>query len=160
MSADARRARLVRLLEPVVAEAGLELEDVEVTPAGRRRLLRVVVDADDGVSLDDIAEASRTVSDALDSSDAMGGAPYVLEVTSPGVDRELREPRHWRRAAGRLVRAPLASGGEVEGRVVSADDAGVVLEVGAEQRGFGYGELGNGKVQVEFRRAQGSCDAE
>ena len=85
------------LLEPVVESAGYDLEDVTVTPAGKRSLLRVVVDADDGVSLDDVATVSRTVSAALDTSDVMGSGPYVLEVTSPGVDRPLTEPRHWRR---------------------------------------------------------------
>ena len=102
-------AELTRLLEPVVSAAGMDLENVRVTAAGRRRLLRVVVDADGGVSLDDIAQISRDVSAELDATAAMGEAPYTLEVSSPGVDRPLTEPRHWRRATGRLVRVPLAS---------------------------------------------------
>ena len=93
------RAALLRLLEPVVAEAGFDLEDVLVTPAGKRRQVRVIVDGDGGVSLDDVAVVSQRVSAALDDSAAMGSGPYVLEVTSPGVDRPLTQPRHWRRAA-------------------------------------------------------------
>ncbi|MBO2446701.1 ribosome maturation factor RimP [Actinomadura barringtoniae] len=158
---------LTRLLDPAVAEAGFDLEEVDVRPAGRRRLVKIVVDGDGGVSLDDIALLSQRASELLDGSEVMGAAPYVLEVTSPGVDRPLTQPRHWRRAVGRLVVAPLAEGGQVEGRVVEAGDAEVVIDVVAKGRGkgsggpkgpkitrrrFGLDELGDGRVQVEFRR--------
>ena len=99
--------RLTRLLEPVIRAMGLDLESVRVTAAGRRRLLRVIVDGDGGVSLDTIALASRELSARLDGATVMGELPYTLEVSSPGVDRPLTEPRHWRRAVGRLVAAPL-----------------------------------------------------
>ncbi|WP_256514266.1 ribosome maturation factor RimP [Actinoallomurus soli] len=146
------RAALMRLLEPVVAGAGFDLEDVIVTPAGKRRQVRVIVDADGGVSLDDVADVSQEISRSLDDSDAMGSAPYVLEVTSPGVDRPLTQPRHWRRAAGRLVRATLSEGGEITGRVMSADDTAVVLDSDGRERRLGYDELTRGLVQVEFNR--------
>ena len=168
-SATVAVAEVRRVLEPVIEAAGYDLEDVIVTPAGRRNLLRVVVDADGGVGLDDIAKVSRAVSAALDDSDAMGTGPYVLEVTSPGVDRPLTEPRHWRRATGRLVRAPLTGGGQIEGRVVSADDETVVIDTATATdtdtatdgaapapglRRVGLGELGRGRVLVEFRRGE------
>jgi ribosome maturation factor RimP len=166
---DVDPAVLKGLLAPVVRAAGLDLESVRIGSAGRRRLLRVVVDADGGVSLDDIALVSREASARLDDTGAMGEAPYTLEVSSPGVDRPLTQPRHWRRATGRLVRVPLAGRGDpgsrdpahaggpagqkpVEGRVVAADDQGVILEVGGEHREFGYAALGPGRVQVEFGR--------
>jgi ribosome maturation factor RimP len=123
---------LERLLTPAIAEAGFDLEEVDVRPAGRRRLVRIVVDADGGVSLDDIALLSQTASELLDAAEVMGTGPYVLEVTSPGVDRPLTEPRHWRRAKGRLVVAPLTAGGQIEGRVVEADDEAVVIDVTAK----------------------------
>lgn len=157
---DDRRARLLRLLEPVVAAAGAELEDIEIVPAGRRRVLRVVIDGDGGVSLDDIASVSRSTSDALDGSEVMGAGPYVLEVTSPGVDRPLTRPRHWRRAIGRLVRVSLAGGGEITGRVVDADDAAVVLEIDGDHRRCDHSEILRGRMQVEFQRPRdGSEDA-
>lgn len=146
-------AVLAPLLAPVVAAAGADLEAVEVTTAGRRRVLRVVVDHDDGVGLDLVAAVSHAVSDALDAGGAMGEAPYVLEVTSPGVDRPLTQPRHWRRAAGRLVTASLTAGGEVTGRVGAVDEVGVTLAVAGAARRFGFAELGPGRVQVEFRPA-------
>ncbi|MDF5753986.1 ribosome maturation factor RimP [Spongiactinospora sp. TRM90649] len=153
MGRDVSRDRLMKVLDPVVSAEGLDLEDVTVTPAGKRRVLRVIVDRDGGVSLDDVADVSQAISKALDDGDAMGAAPYVLEVTSPGVDRPLTEPRHWRRAAGRLVSAELREGGAVEGRVRAADDEGVELDVSGEPRRFEYQDLTRGRVQVEFRRA-------
>ncbi|MBA9006998.1 ribosome maturation factor RimP [Thermomonospora cellulosilytica] len=153
-------AELTRLVAPLAAAEGMDLEEVDVRPAGRRRLVRIVVDADGGVSLDDVATLNQAVSARLDETDLMGTAPYVLEVTSPGVDRPLTEPRHWRRAVGRLVRTALADGGQVEGRVVAADDDAVVLEVAGRRRRFGHGELGRGRVQVEFRRAEGTAPAD
>ncbi len=149
------RAALMRLLEPVVAGAGFDLEDVLVTPAGRRRQVRVIVDGDDGVSLDDVAVVSQAISAALDGSEAMGSGPYVLEVTSPGVDRPLTQPRHWRRASGRLVRATLAEGEEITGRVTTADDDAVTLDIDGRERRLGYDELTRGLVQVEFNRRGG-----
>jgi ribosome maturation factor RimP len=157
---DLDPAKLEALLAPIVRAAGLDLESVRVGSAGRRRLLRVVVDADGGVSLDDIALVSREASIRLDDTGAMGEAPYTLEVSSPGVDRPLTQPRHWRRAMGRLVRVPLAGPGPraeaqaapVEGRVIAAGDNGIILEVDGEHLELGYAELGPGRVQVEFGR--------
>ncbi|MDQ1747073.1 MAG: ribosome maturation factor RimP [Frankiaceae bacterium] len=146
MSSAVSRDRVRDVLAPVVSAAGFDLEDVAVTAAGRRHVVRVVVDRDGGLDLDAVAEVSRVVSAALDDSDVTGPTPYTLEVTSPGVDRPLTEPRHWRRAAGRLV---TVAGG-VTGRVVDADDERVRLDVDGETRELTYAELGPGKVQVEF----------
>jgi ribosome maturation factor RimP len=157
-------ARLTRLLEPVLAALDMDLEAVRLSSAGRRRVLRIVVDADGGVSLDDIAEVSREVSASLDAGNAMGDAPYTLEVSSPGIDRPLTEPRHWRRAVGRLVAISLMADGHdqkrdaddrpraLNGRVVAADQNSATLEVDGVSRTFGYPELGPGRVQVEFGR--------
>ena len=144
--------RLAGLIEPAVAAAGMDLESVRVTVAGRRRLVRVVVDSDHGVTLDDAADISREVSAVLDAANALGEVPYTLEVSSPGVDRPLTAPSHWRRAAGRLVRVKVTGEGSVEGRVVGADHDGVTLGLAGSERRFGYGDLGAGAIQVEFGR--------
>jgi ribosome maturation factor RimP len=155
--------RLAALIEPGLVAAGLDLEDVEVVAAGKRRLVRVLVDKDDGVSLDDVALVSRRISGVLDENpeaDAvLGAAAYVLEVSSPGVDRPLTLPRHWRRAAGRLVRAVLVEGGDVVGRVVDSDDEGVRLasaEVTEPPRSLRFEEIRSARVQVEFNRPESS----
>jgi ribosome maturation factor RimP len=159
-------ADLARVLEPVILAAGMDLESVRVSPAGRRRLLRLVVDADGGLGLDAIAAVSRDVSACLDASAAMGEVPYTLEVSSPGVDRPLTEPRHWRRAQGRLVSAPLAvAGGDrngraeeplrpptIRGRILVAGGTSVTLDIDGDHVEFDYDELGPGQVQVEFAR--------
>jgi ribosome maturation factor RimP len=164
---DPAVARLTGWIEPVVGAAGYDLEDLVVTPAGRRSVVRVVVDRDEGVTLDDIAEVSRAVSAVLDDNDGeLGRAPYVLEVTSPGVDRPLTEQRHWRRNTGRLVTVtvgPSDAAEQVTGRVTAVDGAGVTLAVeprgkpGAKKRPptpmtVPWGLLGAGRVQVEFGR--------
>lgn len=165
---DPATARLAGWIQPVVEDAGYDLEELVVTPAGRRSVVRVVVDRDSGVTLDDIAEVSRAVSDVLDSSDdGMGRTPYVLEVSSPGVDRPLTEQRHWRRNTGRLVAVTAGPAGATEqltGRITAVDEAGVTLAVeapgkpGAKKRPptprrVPWSELGDGRVQVEFGRA-------
>jgi ribosome maturation factor RimP len=161
--------RLVRLLEPVIRAMDMDLEGIKVTTVGRRRLLRVVVDADGGVSLDDIALASRELSARLDGADQMGEMPYTLEVSSPGVDRPLTQPRHWRRAVGRLVVVPLADGpeghkgndaGPIRGRVVGSTRNGVILDQDGVTREYEYAELGAGRVQVEFGRLDDDVDAD
>ncbi len=158
MGASSNRDDLLRLLAPVVAERGLDLEDVQVTPAGKRRLLRVVVDQDGGVALDSVATISTAVAAALDDSDVMGGSPYVLEVTSPGVDRPLTQPRHWRRARTRLVEATVTEGGTVTGRVVEVGEDGVLLDVAGERRLIPWPQLTTGRVQVEFNRPQDTAE--
>ncbi len=147
------RQQLRSLLESAVGRTGAELEDVTDQRAGKRRLIRVVVDRDGGVSSDLITEVSHAVSAALDDTDGLGDAPYVLEVTTPGVDRPLTDPRHWRRARGRLVKAVLVDGGEVLGRVQSSDEQGVTLLVEDAERTLAYGEVAKAKMQVEFNRA-------
>ena len=164
---DPAATRLAGWIEPVVTGAGYDLEELVVTPAGRRSVVRVVVDRDEGVSLDDVAEVSRAVSAVLDREDGdLGRAPYVLEVTSPGVDRPLTEQRHWRRNTGRLVAVAVGPAGSTEqltGRITAVDDAGVTLAVekpgkpGAKRkpptpRQVPWAQLGAGRVQVEFAR--------
>jgi ribosome maturation factor RimP len=144
------REHLLDVLEPVVAATGYDLEDVKVSSAGRRSVVRVIVDSDSGVDLDAVADVSRAVSAALDD-DTPGGAafagPYVLEVSSPGVDRPLTEPRHWRRNIGRLVEFNAT-----KGRVLDVTDDGVAIEIDGVTRELSYDELGPGKVVVEFSR--------
>jgi ribosome maturation factor RimP len=153
--AQQHRQRLLAVVEPVVAAGGYDLEDLTVTRVGRRHLLRIAVDSDSGVDLDTVAELSRGISAALDAAEAGGdeliAGEYELEVGSPGVDRPLTEPRHWRRNRSRLVKV-TAGGGEVTGRVVAADDAGVTLDVDGAARTHAYAELGPGRVQVELKR--------
>ena len=151
----AARSRVRAVIEPVILAAGFDLEDVDLSRAGRRHVVRVLVDADGGISLDDVAVVSREISQALDTADETQGevlaGEYQLEVGSPGVDRPLTLPRHWRRNVGRLVTV-TAAGRSLTGRVTAADETGVVLDVDGKVTTIPYAELGPGRVQIEFKR--------
>lgn len=146
---------LEELLATTVAGLGADLDAVELASAGRRRVLRVVVDRDGGLTLDDIADVTRAVSKELDADDAMGEQPYTLEVTSRGVDRPLTRPRHWSRNTSRLVAVTLTEGASVTGRIAAADDEGADLDVDGTVRRVAYVDVARAKVQVEFARKEG-----
>ncbi|MEV0413129.1 ribosome maturation factor RimP [Streptomyces sp. NPDC050448] len=150
--------RLRGLLEPLVAAKGLDLEDIEMSKAGKRRMLRIIVDSDEGVELDACAELSREVSDKLDATDVMGEDEYVLEVSSPGADRPLTEHRHYVRAIGRLVKFQPVEGGELIARILDVDDEGMDLEVPgvkgrkATARRIAFTDIAKARVEIEFNR--------
>ena len=154
MAVDRTREMLVAELTGPLQDAGYDLEAVEVTPAGRRRLLRVAVDKDGGVTMDEIAEATKAVSRLLDDSEAMGEQPYTLEVTSPGVDRPLTLPRHWRRNVGRLVALTLTGGDKVTGRIAAAGEDEVELTTADGTRSLAIADVAQARVQVEFNRKE------
>jgi ribosome maturation factor RimP len=152
MTSDPKSA-LWDLIEKAVTAEGFDLESLDVSRVGRRGRVKVVVDGDDGVDLDQCAELSHKVSAILDANDdLMGDGPYTLEVSSPGVTRPLILPRHWRRNIGRLVRVVLSDGGVITGRVTAADEHEAVLDVAGNTREVPYDKVGKAKVQVEFRR--------
>jgi ribosome maturation factor RimP len=161
--------RLQELLEPLAVAAGVDLEEVVLSKVGGRRVLDVVLDADGGVDLDAVADLSRAFGEVLDGpagTAILGDGEYRLEVGSPGVDRLLTRPRHWRRARTRLVKAQLSTGGEVTGRVLESDDEGALLEIPpvkgkgkATERRLAYAEVAKARVQVEFNR-KGLDDAD
>ncbi|CAA9415195.1 ribosome maturation factor RimP [uncultured Nocardioides sp.] len=159
--ADAVRDRVEAELAGPLGTLGFDIEALELSPAGKRRVLRVAVDRDGGVTLDDVADATREVSRVLDEeSDVMGEMPYTLEVTSRGVDRPLTLPRHWRRNADRLVAVTLVDGGEVTGRILSSDDTSATLDVDGTHRDVAYAEVSRALVQIEFNRRRSGTDGD
>lgn len=149
---DATRGQIEAELDDPLRALGLDIEAVEITPAGKRRILRVAVDKDGGVTLDEVAEATREVNRVLDGSEVMGEQPYTLEVTSRGVDRPLTLPRHWRRNAGRLVKVAFADGRAATGRILDSNEEQVTLDVGGTRQQVAYAEVKKALVQVEFNR--------
>jgi ribosome maturation factor RimP len=152
MSTHATKDRLAEQLTGPMDALGLDLEAVDLTSAGKRRVLRVAIDKDGGVTMDDIADATREVSRLLDETDVMGQQAYTLEVSSPGVDRPLSLPRHWRRNTGRLVKVALREGESVTGRITGSDEDGAVLEVEGSERRVDYSEVKRARVQIEFKK--------
>lgn len=155
MNGSVVRDRVANLLTPVLADAAVDLEAVELIPAGRRTVVRLVVDADGGVGLDQLADLSRTVGKVLDAHDIMGERSYTLEVTSRGVDRPLTAPRHWRRNRGRLVKIVHVDGSQLTGRVEGSDDTGAHLAVDGRTHRVEYTDVAKARVEVEFSRSSG-----
>lgn len=153
---SARQAETQAQIEAEIADPlgvhGLDVEAVEITPAGKRRVLRIAVDKDGGVTMDDVSEATRTIDGVLESSDVMGEMPYTLEVTSRGVDRPLTLPRHWRRNVDRLVKVTLSDGSSFTGRILATDEAGATVEVSGVERAVRLDEVDKALVQIEFNR--------
>jgi ribosome maturation factor RimP len=151
----AHASRLRAVVEPVILATGYDLEALSVSRVGRKHLVRIAVDSDTGVDLDAVADLSRQISAALDaveeSGDELIAGEYELEVGSPGVDRALTEPRHWRRNIGRLVQVRVGER-QLTGRVSGTDDAGVTFDVDGVAQQHAYDQLGPGHVQIEFKR--------
>jgi len=146
------RDRLAEELTRPIGDLGLDLEAVDLSSAGKRRVLRVAIDKDGGVTMDDIADATREVSRVLDDTDLMGKQAFTLEVSSPGVERPLTLPRHWRRNTGRLVKVVFGEGEPMTGRITETDDDGAVLDVEGTERRLEYAEVKKAKIQIEFKR--------
>jgi ribosome maturation factor RimP len=144
--------RLAGLFAEPVRLLGLDLEAVDLSRAGKRSVLRVAVDKDGGVDMDDIAAATVEVSRLLDDSEVMGGNAYTLEVSSPGVDRPLTLPRHWRRNASRKVQVSFTEGEPVIGRIVENDESGVTLDVDGDLQRIEFADVAKAKIQIEFKR--------
>ena len=145
-------------IEPLVIAAGVDLEDLQIQQAGRREIVRVVVDCDGGVNLDLVAELSQLCSAALEAEplSSQFAGTYVLEVTSPGVDRPLTEPRHWRRAVGRLVQVQMRDGADISGRLTEVQGDALTIDVLEGKtyvsKSIPLSLVELGRVQVEFNR--------
>jgi ribosome maturation factor RimP len=142
VSTEQTRDRLAGVLTDPLAAVGLDVEAVELTPAGKRRLLRVAVDKDGGVTLDDIADATKEVARLVDESDVMGEHPYTL-------------PRHWRRNEGRLVKVSCTNGDSFTGRIVGSDEKHATVDVDGTKREVGYTDVAKARIQIEFNRKEG-----
>lgn len=167
--------KLTELLSALLADIELELDDLKVVPAGKRRTVQVRVDGDGssghGPDLDEIAEATRLISQALDDADAMGDAPYTLEVSSRGVSAPLTKPAHFRRNVGRLVRLTRRDGEPILGRIKAADEDRVTLQpepepgskptkkqLAAEPVTITFDQVTKAVVQIEMNRKDDDLD--
>jgi ribosome maturation factor RimP len=140
------------MLRGPLSETGIDLEDVEISTVGRRRLVRILIDKDSGISLDEIADATHLVGEELDGADVRGDTPYTLEVTSPGVDRPLTQPRHWKRNVDRLVKVRPRDGQPFIGRILEPGDDKVVLQVDDGRQVVAYADVAKATIEVEFNR--------
>ncbi len=148
-------ANLTELLNPVVSRAGFVLEEVTVTPVGKRRLVSVVIDRENSnPSLDEVTVVSKEISVILDAYSQMGEMPFTLEVTTPGVDRPLTLPRHWKKNIGRLVKITPKQGDKFIGRISEFSENQVKLELEKELLTFDLGDVSRAQIEVEFNRKE------
>lgn len=149
------------VVSPLAAARQLEIDRIEILPAGRRSVVRIFLDGDGpaghGPSIDQIADATRAISRALDEA-PLGNAPYTLEVSTRGVSRPLTEQRHFRRNVGRLVALTLAEGDGLTGRIVSVADDAVTLDVEGAEQVLPLASIAKAVVQVELNRQSGDVE--
>lgn len=149
------RDLIAALLTAPLENLGFDCEEIAVTPAGKRRIVRVLVDKEDGLNLDDVAEASRLVSSILDEHEAkLGSTPYTLEVSSPGVDRPLTLERHWVRNISRLVKIIFREGAPITGRIMAVSNGIVTLDVGGAMQDIPIDDVAKARIEVEFNREE------
>lgn len=149
--ADALAHRLTELLTPVVEGKGLHLEGVRTTRAGRYSVVRVLVDLPDGpgdLDLDALGPVTAAVSAALDQADPVRGR-YTLEVSTPGAERPLTTPRHFRRAVGHHATLTTAAQ-TLTGTVTSADETSVTLDVDGTTHTIAYPDVTGAQMVVTF----------
>jgi ribosome maturation factor RimP len=144
--------RVAELVAPILNSRAIDLEDVLIKPAGRRSIVQILIDKDGGVDLDLVASISREISEALDSTDVLGNNPYTLDVGSPGIDRPLTLPRHWRRNLNRLVEIETLDGQLIEGRILSNTETEVSLK--DIDQVISFSNIKRAQVQIEFNRAE------
>jgi ribosome maturation factor RimP len=147
------QTQVIELLDGEFARAGFDIEDVVIDTRTRPPRIMVIADSDNGLDLDTAATLSRSASALLDGLDTISGH-YVLEVSSPGVDRPLTSEKHFRRARGRKVDVVLADGSTLTGRVGATTDGAVALVIRAGRdwtvREIQLGDIAKAVVQVEF----------
>lgn len=144
----ALKDQIFELAEPLVNQAGLVLEEVQVQTPGKHRFVTIIVDSESGLNLDQVTEISRKINEAMDGANFMGEQPYTLEVTSPGVDRPLTAPRHWRKNIDRLVKLTKQDGDTLKARILSVTDDAVTLDCGT----IDFSDIKKAIIEVEFNR--------
>ena len=148
-------ASIEQALTPVVIDAGFFLEEVTLTTAGNRRLVTCIVDGENSLNMDEVTLISREISNLLEEAPFMGETPFTLEVTSPGVDRPLTLPRHWRKNVTRLVRITQTNGEVVTGRITSSDENAVTLAIEgkvSKEVVVVFADVKKAIVEIEFNR--------
>jgi ribosome maturation factor RimP len=152
----ALKDQIFELVDPLVNKAGLVLEEVQIQTPGKHRFVTIIVDSEAGLNLDQVTDISRSIGEVLDGSNFMGDTPYTLEVTSPGVDRPLTAPRHWRKNIDRLVKVTKSDGEVFKARILAADEDGATLDNGQIK----YAEVKRAIIEVEFNRKDIKRDKE
>jgi ribosome maturation factor RimP len=143
-----KKEEIIAVITPALEALGFYLEDVTITSAGRRSMLTVIVDGDTHLSLDQVTAATKGISEIVEGIQSLGQTPFTLEVTSPGLDRPLTKPRHWRKNIDRLVKVILLDGSEVKGRVKDASEIFVTID----EQVINFTDVKRATLEIEFKQ--------
>ena len=152
MSTDRIEAQIADLLTPMISGAGLELDAVRLLKQGKTTLVRITVEEPEGqprIGSEQLAYISREISAAMDSADPIE-TEYLLEISTPGAERELLKPAHWRRQIGGLAHVKTRDGHTLDGRVLSVEADGVTVEINGENQTITYDEMKKARARVDF----------
>jgi ribosome maturation factor RimP len=152
----ALKDQISELVTPAVSDLGFYLEDVHIATPGSHRIVTCIVDGDASLNLDQVTSVSRVISELLDEAAFMGETPFTLEVTSPGVDRPLTQPRHFAKNVDRLLKVIKLDGSEITGRILSNTDHDVTLTVSVKkettEQTVPLADIKRAVVEIEFNR--------
>ena len=143
-----KKEEIIAVITPALEVLGFYLEDVTITSAGRRSMLTVIVDGDTHLSLDQVTAATKGISEIVEGIQSLGQTPFTLEVTSPGLDRPLTKPRHWRKNIDRLVKVILLDGSEVKGRVKDASETSATID----EQVVNFTDIKRATLEIEFKQ--------
>ena len=143
-----RKEEISAVITPALTALGFYLEDLNITSAGKRSLLTVIVDADRHLSLDEVTVATKAISEIVENIPALGSTPFTLEVTSPGIDRPLTKPRHWRKNINRLVKIILLDGSQITGRIKQAGESAATIDESV----INYLDIKRANLEIEFKQ--------
>jgi ribosome maturation factor RimP len=133
-------------LAPIIADSGFYLEDVTLS-SDLPKILTVIIDGDTPLNLDQVTSVTKEISEILEHLPELGDFPFTLEVSSPGIDRPLTLPRHWRKNLGRLVTITLQDGSVVKGRIGELVDHLIKID----ERELALSDIARAQVEIEFK---------
>ena len=134
-------------IRPIIEASGNYLEELTITSAGKVKILTVIVDSDTHLNLDQITAVTKEISEVIEALEELGENAFTLEVTSPGIDRPLIKPRHWRKNFDRLVKISMTSGKDIEGRIGEATETTVLV---GEQK-VSFEDIKRAVLEIEFK---------
>jgi ribosome maturation factor RimP len=143
-----KKEEIIVVITPALSNLGLYLEDVTITSAGRRSMITVIIDGDIHLSLDQVTVATKAIGEIVKGIKSLGQTPFTLEVTSPGLDRPLTKPRHWRKNIGRLVKIVLLDRKEFKGRVKDVSEVSTTVD----EQVVKFSDIKRATLEVEFKQ--------
>ena len=143
-----KKEEISAAITPALSNLGFYLEDVVITTAGRRSMITVIVDGDTHLSLDQVTQVTKAIGEIIENIQSLGQSPFTLEVTSPGIDRPLTKPRHWRKNINRLVKVVLLDGKEIKGRVRDSTQISATID----EQVINLSDIKRATLEIEFKQ--------